>query len=125
MYMSIKANLRVPPIRPTIWRHLAPIEKGVALHLQLLDEVNLHVIQQTLANNSRILNCTINVAIHSKNVGCQFWNDFLTYKVATHFVLLERFKIHIYAKWQTSDSSWEFLRIENKQIKTVQNNSYV
>ena len=34
-------------------------------------------------------------------------------------------KIHVYAKFQTSDSSWEFLRIENKQIKTVQNNSYV
>ena len=26
-------------------------------------------------------------------------------------------------KRQTSDMSWEFLRIENKQIKTVQNNS--
>ena len=34
-------------------------------------------------------------------------------------------KIHIYAKRQTSDSSWEFLRIENKHIKTVQNSSYV
>ena len=28
-------------------------------------------------------------------------------------------KIYVYAKRQTSDSSWEFLRIENKQIKTV------
>ena len=34
-------------------------------------------------------------------------------------------KIHVYAKRKTSDSNWEFLRIENKQIKTVQNNSYV
>ena len=33
--------------------------------------------------------------------------------------------IHVYAKRQTSDSSWEFLRIENKHIKTVQNSSYV
>ena len=33
-------------------------------------------------------------------------------------------KIHIYRKRQTSDSSWEFLRIENKQIKTVPNDSY-
>ena len=33
-------------------------------------------------------------------------------------------KIHVYAKLQTSDSSWELLRIENKQIKSVQNNSY-
>ena len=32
-------------------------------------------------------------------------------------------KIHVYDKRQTSDMSWEFLRIENKQIKTVQNNS--
>ena len=35
------------------------------------------------------------------------------------------FKIHVYAKRQKSDSSWEFLRIENKQMKIVQNNSYV
>ena len=27
-------------------------------------------------------------------------------------------------KRQTSDSSWEFLKIENEQIKTAQNNSY-
>ena len=34
-------------------------------------------------------------------------------------------KIYFYAKRQTSDLSWEFLRTENKQIKTVQNNSDV
>ena len=33
-------------------------------------------------------------------------------------------KLHVYEKRQTSDSSWEFLKIENKQIKTAQNNSY-
>ena len=33
-------------------------------------------------------------------------------------------KIHVYRKLQKSDSSWEFLRIENKQIKTVQKDSY-
>ena len=33
-------------------------------------------------------------------------------------------KIHVYVKLKTSDSSWELLRIENKQIKSVQNNSY-
>ena len=33
-------------------------------------------------------------------------------------------KIHVYGKRQTSDLSWEFLKIENKQIKTVQNISY-
>ena len=34
---------------------------------------------------------------------------------------IREIKIHVHAKRQTSDSSWEFLRIENKQIKTVQN----
>ena len=34
-------------------------------------------------------------------------------------------KSHVYDKRQTSDSSWEFLRIiENKQVKTVEDNSY-
>ena len=37
---------------------------------------------------------------------------------------IREIKIHVYAKRQTSDSSWEFLRIENKQIKTVPNDSY-
>ena len=34
------------------------------------------------------------------------------------------FEHHVYGKRQTSDSSWEFLKIENEQIKTAQNNSY-
>ena len=38
---------------------------------------------------------------------------------------IREIKFHVYAKRQTSDSSWEFLRIENKQIATVQNNPYV
>ena len=33
-------------------------------------------------------------------------------------------KGHVYGKRQTSDSSWEILKIEIKQIKTIQNNSY-
>ena len=37
--------------------------------------------------------------------------------------VVREIKSHVYGKQQTSDSSWEFLRIENKQIKTVQNNS--
>ena len=37
---------------------------------------------------------------------------------------IREIKIRVYGKRQTSDLSWEFLRIENKQIKTVQNNSY-
>ena len=36
--------------------------------------------------------------------------------------LISEIKIH--RKLQTSDSSWKFLRIENKQIKTVPNDSY-
>ena len=35
-----------------------------------------------------------------------------------------RFTFTANGKRQTSDLSWEFLKIENKQIKTVQNNSY-
>ena len=32
--------------------------------------------------------------------------------------------IHAYRKRQTSYSSWEFLRIEKKQIETVPSDSY-
>ena len=32
-------------------------------------------------------------------------------------------KIHVYRIRQTANVSWKFLRIENKQIKTVQNDS--
>ena len=34
------------------------------------------------------------------------------------------FKLHVYGKQHISDSSWEFLKVENEQIKTAQNNSY-
>ena len=33
-------------------------------------------------------------------------------------------KIHVYGIRQTANVSWEFLTIENKQIKTVQSDSY-
>ena len=33
-------------------------------------------------------------------------------------------KIHVYGARQTANVSWEFLKIENKQIKTVQNDSF-
>ena len=33
-------------------------------------------------------------------------------------------KLHVYRKRQMSDSSWEFLKTENEQIKTAPNNSY-
>ena len=38
-------------------------------------------------------------------------------------LLIREIKSHVYAKRQTSDSSWEFLRIETRQIKTAQKNS--
>ena len=31
-------------------------------------------------------------------------------------------KLHVYGKRQMSDSTWEFLKIENEQIKTAQTN---
>ena len=34
----------------------------------------------------------------------------------------KEFKLHVYGKPQTSDSSCEFLKIENEQIKAAQNN---
>ena len=37
---------------------------------------------------------------------------------------IESFKLHINGKRQTLDSSLQFLKIENEQIKTAQNDSY-
>ena len=39
-------------------------------------------------------------------------------------VINKEIKIHVYRKTQTSDSSGEFLRIENKQTKILPNDSY-
>ena len=51
-----------------------------------------------------------------------------TYALTSNVLLkeiIERLKkLHVKVKQQTSDSSREFLKIENEQIKTVQNNSY-
>ena len=33
----------------------------------------------------------------------------------------ELLQLHVYGKRQTSDSSWEFLKIQNEQIKTGKN----
>ena len=33
--------------------------------------------------------------------------------------VLESFKLHVYGKRKTSDSSWEYLKIENEQIKQL------
>ena len=33
---------------------------------------------------------------------------------------IREFKLYVYGKRQTSDSSWEFLKIEREQIKTAQ-----
>ena len=32
---------------------------------------------------------------------------------------MREFKLHVYGKRETSDSSWEFLKIENEHIKTI------
>ena len=49
----------------------------------------------------------------------------LVYRLSLNCLFdIREIKIHAYRKRQTSDSSWEFLRIENKQIKTVPNDSY-
>ena len=42
-----------------------------------------------------------------------------------HLIVIREIKIYVYAKRQKSDLSGEFLRIEIKQIKTVQSNSFV
>ena len=52
-------------------------------------------------------------------------NSFPSPRVTSYSVGRFKIKINVYAKRQTSDSSWEFLRIENKEMKTIQNNSYV
>ena len=44
--------------------------------------------------------------------------------VSSYTTAIREIKIHVYRKRQTSDSSWEFLRLENKKIKTVPNDSY-
>ena len=55
--------------------------------------------------------------------------DFLIFRTCfsgpMFFGNITEIKIHAYGKRQTADSSWDFLRIENKQIKTVQKNSYL
>ena len=33
--------------------------------------------------------------------------------------VLESFKLHVYGKRKTSDLSWEYLKIENEQIKQL------
>ena len=40
-------------------------------------------------------------------------------KYEYYYLTIRRIKIHLYRKRQTSDSSREFLRIENKQIERV------
>ena len=52
-------------------------------------------------------------------------HQFMSKNLETYVVRnIKGIKIHVYCKRHTSDSSWEFLKIENKQIKTVPNDSY-
>ena len=36
------------------------------------------------------------------------------------YSVIRQFNLHVYGKRQTTDSSWEFVKIENEQIKTAQ-----
>ena len=58
--------------------------------------------------------------------GCKEWKHLCRSYVEGNscVAVIREIKIHVYSKRQTSDSSWEFLRIKSKQIKTIQNNSY-
>ena len=45
-------------------------------------------------------------------------------EASCQLLAVREIKIHVYGIRQTANVSWEFLRIENKQIKTVQSDSY-
>ena len=44
--------------------------------------------------------------------------------IQVSFIVIREIKIHVYGIRQTANVSREFLRIENKHIKTVQNDSF-
>ena len=44
-------------------------------------------------------------------------------RIWQNFLSIGETKRHVYGKQQTSNLSWEFLRIKNMQIKTVHNSS--
>ena len=56
------------------------------------------------------------VKTRNNKIYINYWNDFNE--------LSREFKLHVYGKRKTSDSTWEFLKIENEKIKTTKNNSY-
>ena len=57
------------------------------------------------------------------NAGAIGWVIIVNKELASTWKDISEIKSYVYGKWQTSDSSWEFLRIENKQMNAVQNNS--
>ena len=67
-----------------------------------------------------VLDCFYLLIFYSE----KFSTDVCRLPYAVNVNLNLSIKIHVYGKRQTSDLSLEFLRIENKPIKTVQNNSY-
>ena len=101
-----------------------------------LDSMKIHRCLQNFVEFSReqIHQISLSFLLHS-TVSTVFHKPYSSINVSVKMNLstcLEQgvadnrgIKIHVYAKRQTSDSNWEFLRIENKQIKTPQNNSYV
>ena len=55
----------------------------------------------------------------------KFYETFMNFPIVTRLQIhIREIKIHVYGIRQTANVSWEFLRIENKQIKTVQSDSY-
>ena len=47
-------------------------------------------------------------------------DDYRMYINITQSYSIREFKLHVYGKRQTSNSSWEFLKIENEKMKTAQ-----
>ena len=52
---------------------------------------------------------------------CSDYDNWVNFSCSSLFI--REIKIHAYGIRQTANVSWKFLRIENKQIKTVQNDS--
>ena len=65
-----------------------------------------------LANNLTVLQFPLNSAA-----------DLYTKKSSRYTRVIREIKIHVYSIRQTANVSGEFLRIENKQLKKVQNDS--
>ena len=86
--------------------------KIYTLYYDFVPDVNVNIIKRALN-------------LHRELRFMPFLPDLAWEKTISAKIINREIKVHVYAKRQTSDSTWEYLRIENKQIKTVQNHSYV